>query len=442
MGNSFFWLTALIGLICGLVGWTLCHFWGWRTPEEQVVRRIVEESEGTEATGGTEADAAKDAEIVRLQALLVAAPTVVDLPVAAIGDSAELDAMQVRVDAAEAAAAGHLSVISALQGELSLLQQPLSNPPVDVEPEQMSQSEWGRRSVEDAEHGSAADERRPMSQVAEAAISGWSTRVAELDALLARQHHEQEQAHAAAAAQAEAAKAAIDELRVELSGLQQRMIDLQSAHDEALSAVNLRLVTADAEGLELRTAVSTVQSNGERAISDWRTRYAALEAEVGRAREWEGRYRALETERDRMRADLEARYRALQSGIAGPTPDDLVVIEGIGPKINAALISDGITRFVDIRDADEQRLRAAIKKAGISFAPSVSTWAEQAGYLVDGDMDGLRRFVDHRSAGRRPTARPATVDVVDGAVIELPAGAEVPPEAHVDTAGQSHEDVR
>ena len=223
---------------------------------------------------------------------------------------------------------------------------------------------------------------------------------------------------------------------MELSGLQQRTVDIQSAHDGALSAVNHRLVTADAEGSELRTTVSSLQSNSERAISDWRTRYAALEAEVGRAREWEGRYRALETERDRMRADLEARYRALQSGSAGPTPDNLMVIEGIGPKINAALINDGITRFVDIRDADEQRLRAAIKKAGMSFAPSVSTWAEQAGYLVEGDMDGFRRFVDHLSAGRRPTVRPATVDLVDGPVIELPGGTEVP------AAGQSHEEIR
>ena len=413
MGNSFFWLTALIGLICGLVGWTLCHFWGWRTPEEQVVRRIVEESEGespqaTEATEATEADATKDAEIVRLQSLLATAT----------GESAEVGAMQARVDVAEAGAAEHLSVITALQGELSLLQQPSLNLPVVTEPEPERTS--GSQSAE----------------AAEAAISGWSARVAELDALLARQHHEQEQAHAAAAAQAEAAKAANDELRVELIGLQQRTVDIQSAHDGALSVVNHRLVAAETEGSELRTTVSSLQSNSERAVSDWRMRYAALEAEVGRAREWEGRYRALETERDRMRADLEARYRELQSGTAGPTPDNLVVIEGIGPKINAALISDGITRFVDIRDADEQRLRAAIKKAGISFAPSVSTWAEQAGYLVNADMDGFRRFVDHLSAGRRPTVPPATVDLVEGALIELPASAEVP------SAGQSHEEIR
>jgi len=413
MGNSFFWLTALVGLICGLVGWTLCHFWGWRTPEEQVLRRIVEESEGTETP---QPDATKDAEIVRLQGLLASVPPVADGPMVVMSDALRRDAMQAQVDAAEAVAAEQLNVITALQGELSLLQQTSLTPPVQAEPQ-------------------------PMSQAAEAAISGWSMRVAELDALLARQHHEQEQVHAIAAAQAEAAKATNDELRVELNGLQQRVIDLQSAHDEALAALNLRLVTADAEGLELRTMVSSAQSNGERAISDWRTRYAALEAEVGRAREWEGRYRALETERDRMRADLEARFRALRSGTAEPAPEDLVLIEGIGPKIKAALISDGITRFVDIRDADEPRLRAAIKKAGISFAPSVSTWAEQARYLVAGDADGFRCFVDQLSAGRRPIARPATVDVVDGAVLELPAGTEVPPEAHLDGA-QSHEELR
>lgn len=412
MGNSFFWLTAFIGLICGLVGWTLCHFWGWRTPEEQVVRRIVEESGGSEALEQDAAnhppeDHAKDAEIVRLQGLLASAP----LP----ANQSTADATQARLDAAEAAAAQHLNVIAALQGELSMLAQPSLSPPVDEQPQ-------------------------PTSESLEAVVSGWSARVAELDALLARQHHEQEQAQATSAAQAEAAKAANDELRVELGGLQQRMIDLQSAHGETLTVVNDRWTASETDAAHLRTMVASLQSNGERAVSDWRTRYAALEAEVGRAREWEGRYRALETERDRMRADLEARYRALQSGIDVPAPDNLVVIEGIGPKISSALISAGITRFVDIRDADETRLRAAIKKAGIPFAPSVTTWAEQAGYLVDGDIDGFRRFVDRLSAGRRPSIRRTAAAVVDGAVIELPASDEVP--AAIDATGPRHEDAQ
>ena len=55
MGNSFFWLTALVGLVCAVVGWVTCHFWGWRAPEELVVRRIVEES-SAETTADVVAD--------------------------------------------------------------------------------------------------------------------------------------------------------------------------------------------------------------------------------------------------------------------------------------------------------------------------------------------------------------------------------------------------
>ena len=61
MGNSFFWLTALVGLVCAVVGWVTCHFWGWRAPEEFVVRRIVEESSADPAEESSAEEIAEDA---------------------------------------------------------------------------------------------------------------------------------------------------------------------------------------------------------------------------------------------------------------------------------------------------------------------------------------------------------------------------------------------
>lgn len=95
--------------------------------------------------------------------------------------------------------------------------------------------------------------------------------------------------------------------------------------------------------------------------------------------------------------------------------DDLRVIEGIGPKIATALKADGITSYAQIAAMDEEALLAAIRKNGIKFAPSVSSWAHQAQYLVDGDSAGLDEYQDYLIGGqdRGKTAFVKDVDYTD-----------------------------
>ncbi|WP_290863377.1 helix-hairpin-helix domain-containing protein [Hamadaea sp.] len=84
--------------------------------------------------------------------------------------------------------------------------------------------------------------------------------------------------------------------------------------------------------------------------------------------------------------------------------DNLQRIEGIGPKMEAALHTAGLRTWAQVADADETQLRAAIKAAGLRFAPSIVTWARQARMLADGDHDGhadlTRRLVAGRDEGR------------------------------------------
>jgi predicted flap endonuclease-1-like 5' DNA nuclease len=82
-------------------------------------------------------------------------------------------------------------------------------------------------------------------------------------------------------------------------------------------------------------------------------------------------------------------------------PDDLTVIEGIGPKMSAALIAAGIDSYGKLASTSEDDLREAIKAQGMRFAPSVPTWAEQAAYAARGDWDGLTAFKSTLSARRR-----------------------------------------
>jgi predicted flap endonuclease-1-like 5' DNA nuclease len=81
--------------------------------------------------------------------------------------------------------------------------------------------------------------------------------------------------------------------------------------------------------------------------------------------------------------------------------DDLTLIEGIGPKMSAALISANISTFAKLAEATEEQLRSAISAAGMRFSPSLPTWSQQATYAARGDFDGLRAYQQTLTAGRK-----------------------------------------
>jgi predicted flap endonuclease-1-like 5' DNA nuclease len=95
---------------------------------------------------------------------------------------------------------------------------------------------------------------------------------------------------------------------------------------------------------------------------------------------------------------------AVPEPVAADRDDDLERIEGIGPKMAAALRAAGIRTYAALADSDEASLRLAIERAGMSFAPSIVTWARQARLLADGDEEGFadlaRRLVAGRDVGR------------------------------------------
>jgi predicted flap endonuclease-1-like 5' DNA nuclease len=80
--------------------------------------------------------------------------------------------------------------------------------------------------------------------------------------------------------------------------------------------------------------------------------------------------------------------------------DDLERVEGIGPKMAGALRAGGIHSYRQLADADQPSLRAAIERAGLRFAPSLVTWAQQARHLADGDESGFTELTDRLVAGR------------------------------------------
>lgn len=83
-----------------------------------------------------------------------------------------------------------------------------------------------------------------------------------------------------------------------------------------------------------------------------------------------------------------------------PPREELERIEGIGPKMANALRAAGIRTFRQLAEADDTTRRAAIEKAGLSFAPSLVTWGRQAQLLADGDEEGFLKLTELLVAGR------------------------------------------
>lgn len=83
-------------------------------------------------------------------------------------------------------------------------------------------------------------------------------------------------------------------------------------------------------------------------------------------------------------------------------PDDLKLIEGIGPKISQLLKDDGILTFAQLADTSIDRLQAILRAAGPNFQlADPTTWPEQAKLAADGDWDGLRALQSHLIGGRK-----------------------------------------
>jgi predicted flap endonuclease-1-like 5' DNA nuclease len=71
-------------------------------------------------------------------------------------------------------------------------------------------------------------------------------------------------------------------------------------------------------------------------------------------------------------------------------PDDLTMIKGVGPKLNALLISLGVTRFDQIAAWGSNEIAEVDRFLG-NFQGRIDrdAWIEQAGYLARGDTAGF-----------------------------------------------------
>ena len=100
---------------------------------------------------------------------------------------------------------------------------------------------------------------------------------------------------------------------------------------------------------------------------------------------------------------LKCRFaKSAKDAILGSAPvkkDDLVIIEGIGPKIAKVFNKVGILTFKQLAETPVEKLRQLLHDAKYPGEPD--TWPEQARLAAEGKMEELKKFQDALIAGRR-----------------------------------------
>ena len=84
-------------------------------------------------------------------------------------------------------------------------------------------------------------------------------------------------------------------------------------------------------------------------------------------------------------------------------PDDLVVIEGIGPKISGVLQAAGITTFAQLANTAVSRIEEILEAADprLRRLANPATWPEQAALAAGGQWDALEALQNELKGGRK-----------------------------------------
>jgi predicted flap endonuclease-1-like 5' DNA nuclease len=110
-----------------------------------------------------------------------------------------------------------------------------------------------------------------------------------------------------------------------------------------------------------------------------------------------------------VRIDEEAEAAAQQAEAAAATaraeaakanPDDLKVLEGVGPVLEGILNNGGVYTYAQLADMSSDEVKAILEAAG-DIVHDPASWPEQATLLRDGKMDEFKALCDELKGGRR-----------------------------------------
>jgi predicted flap endonuclease-1-like 5' DNA nuclease len=83
--------------------------------------------------------------------------------------------------------------------------------------------------------------------------------------------------------------------------------------------------------------------------------------------------------------------------------DDLTLLEGIGPKIAAALNAAGIKTYARLAAFAPEEVERTVKAAGVRMVGHADSWPRQARLAAEGKLDELRAYQQTLRANRKPS---------------------------------------
>lgn len=81
-------------------------------------------------------------------------------------------------------------------------------------------------------------------------------------------------------------------------------------------------------------------------------------------------------------------------------PDDLTLIEGIGPKISSVLHEAGLRTYAQLAEAQVVELQALLETNGLQMHDPAS-WPQQAALARDGEVEKLQQLQAGLKGGRQ-----------------------------------------
>ena len=82
-------------------------------------------------------------------------------------------------------------------------------------------------------------------------------------------------------------------------------------------------------------------------------------------------------------------------------PDNLKVIEGIGPKIEQLLNEAGINTWAELSKTEVSTLTKILTNAGSRYKMhDPSTWSKQSAMAAKGEWDQLKEYQDRLDGGK------------------------------------------
>lgn len=166
---------------------------------------------------------------------------------------------------------------------------------------------------------------------------------------------------------------------------------------------------------ELQIAVANAATSAEAAslanaaLAEAKTALSEANIEAGslrlRLEQMEAEHKAtlatLAEENAALQTQLESTGSKQATFAAAPIPNDLKIIEGIGPKIEELFNAAGIHTFQQLYNTPVETLRQILHNAGPNFQiHDPGTWGEQARLADEGKLAELKALQDRLNAGK------------------------------------------